>query len=52
MLGSASGIILAVLYRKEGPQKPASEWTEEEDEESGNDNNEIIDNSKIPTFES
>ena len=37
MLGFISGIILAVAYRKEGPQEPVHEWLdeEEEDEESG-----------------
>jgi membrane associated rhomboid family serine protease len=38
MLGFISGIILAVVYRKEGPQQPVYEWIEEEDEENeGND---------------
>jgi membrane associated rhomboid family serine protease len=34
MLGFASGIFLAVLFRNEGPQKPVYEWMEEEEEES------------------
>lgn len=36
MLGFISGIILAVWYRKEGPQKPVQEWPEDDppDEES------------------
>ena len=46
MLGFISGILLAVWYRKEGPQRPVYEWMEEpsstdasedrEDEEDGN----------------
>jgi membrane associated rhomboid family serine protease len=34
MLGFISGIILAVVYRKEGPQEPLYEWLEEENEET------------------
>jgi membrane associated rhomboid family serine protease len=34
MLGFISGIILAVCYRKEGPQQPVYEWLDEEDEEN------------------
>ncbi len=34
MLGFISGIILAVWYRKEGPQQPVYEWLDEEDEEN------------------
>jgi hypothetical protein len=52
MLGFVSGIILAVWYRKEGPQSPVIEWSEEEDEKSGNGNNENADNGKMPTLES
>jgi membrane associated rhomboid family serine protease len=33
MLGAFSGILLAVIYRKEGPQKPVQEWEEEEETE-------------------
>ncbi len=33
MLGFFSGILLAVWYRKEGPQRPVYEWMEEEVEE-------------------
>jgi membrane associated rhomboid family serine protease len=38
MLGFISGIILAVVYRKEGPQQPVYEWPDEEleDEEVKN----------------
>ena len=32
MLGVFAGIVLAVLYRKEGPQMPVKEWEEEEGE--------------------
>jgi membrane associated rhomboid family serine protease len=32
MLGVFSGIILAIWFRKEGPQKPVYEWMEEDDE--------------------
>ena len=35
MLGSFSGAILAVLYRKEGPQKPVYDWMEEDDDTEG-----------------
>lgn len=34
MLGFFSGIILAIHYRDEGPQKPVYEWMDEEDEDS------------------
>jgi membrane associated rhomboid family serine protease len=33
MLGVFSGIVLAVWYRKEGPQRPIYEWMEEEEVE-------------------
>lgn len=33
MLGFFSGIILSVLYRKEGPQAPVYDWMEEEEDE-------------------
>jgi len=33
MLGFFAGIVLAVLYRKEGPQQPEYEWMEEDGEE-------------------
>lgn len=36
MLGFISGIILAVVYRKEGPQEPVHEWLEEEEEDEEN----------------
>jgi membrane associated rhomboid family serine protease len=34
MLGFVSGIILAIWYRNEGPQEPAYEWMDEEEEEN------------------
>jgi membrane associated rhomboid family serine protease len=33
MLGFISGIILAVRFRKEGPQEPVHEWMEEDEED-------------------
>jgi hypothetical protein len=33
MLGFISGIILAITYRKEGPQEPVQEWLDEDEEE-------------------
>ena len=36
MLGFFSGVVLAVWYRNQGPQKPVYEWMEEdEDGEAG-----------------
>lgn len=35
MLGFVSGIILAVWFRNEGPQRPVYEWMEEDEEEIG-----------------
>jgi membrane associated rhomboid family serine protease len=32
MLGFFSGIVLAVIFRKEGPQQPVVEWMDEEEE--------------------
>jgi membrane associated rhomboid family serine protease len=32
MLGFFSGMVLAIIYRNRGPQKPVYEWLEEEDE--------------------
>jgi len=37
MLGFFSGITLAILYRKEGPQAPVYEWLDEEEEERDGD---------------
>lgn len=33
MLGFLSGIILAIWYRKQGPQEPVPDWLEEEEED-------------------
>jgi membrane associated rhomboid family serine protease len=33
MLGFFSGVVLAVVYRKEGPQRPVYEWMEEDEAE-------------------
>jgi membrane associated rhomboid family serine protease len=42
MLGFFSGVLLAVMFRNQGPQKPVYKWMEEEEEESGgNENKEI-----------
>jgi len=35
MLGFVSGIMLAVWFRNEGPQRPVYEWMEEDEEEIG-----------------
>jgi len=35
MLGFVSGIVLAIWYRKEGPQMPVYEWLEEREEVEG-----------------
>ena len=35
MLGAFSGILLAVIFRKQGPQMPVKEWEEESEEEAG-----------------
>jgi membrane associated rhomboid family serine protease len=40
MLGSFSGVILAVWYRNKGPQKPADEWMEEEEEKEAEEEEE------------
>ena len=37
MLGFISGIILAVWFRNEGPQRPVYEWMDEDDEEKGSE---------------
>jgi membrane associated rhomboid family serine protease len=42
MLGVFAGILLSILFRKEGPQKPVYEWMEEEQE-----NNEPAQNEQI-----
>lgn len=35
MLGFFSGVVLSLWYRKEGPQRPVSEWMDEEEGEPG-----------------
>jgi hypothetical protein len=35
MLGFFSGILLAVWYRKEGPQEPVPEWMDDEEDVTG-----------------
>jgi membrane associated rhomboid family serine protease len=35
MLGFFSGVLLAVWFRDQGPQRPVYEWMEEDEEESG-----------------
>ena len=50
MLGFFSGIVLAVYYRKEGPQKPVYEWMQEEEvghHESINESDETDQNRNI-----
>jgi membrane associated rhomboid family serine protease len=47
MLGAFSGIVLAIWYRKEGPQMPVYEWMEEKDEDKENSEEEENDNNKI-----
>jgi membrane associated rhomboid family serine protease len=37
MLGFFSGIMLAIYYRKEGPQEPVYEWLQEEESETDSD---------------
>ncbi|NSW94839.1 MAG: rhomboid family intramembrane serine protease [Bacteroidales bacterium] len=41
MLGFISGIFLAIIYRKVGPQEPVYEWMMEEEEEEKGSKNEI-----------
>lgn len=40
LMGLVSGTILAVYYRKSGPQRPAYQWEEEDDDEPENVNDE------------
>lgn len=47
MLGVFSGIVLAIWYRKEGPQMPVYEWMEEEDEAEEKSEEEKNDSNKI-----
>jgi len=48
MLGFVSGIILAIRYRKEGPQEPVYEWMEEPDTEPDDLNDLHYGNKKHP----
>ena len=34
--GLLTGVVLAIIYRHQGPQKPVKVWEEEEEEETGN----------------
>jgi hypothetical protein len=45
MLGFFSGVVLAVWYRNQGPQKPVFEWMEDDEvgEEEEGENGEIGD---------
>ncbi|MCA1757891.1 MAG: rhomboid family intramembrane serine protease [Bacteroidales bacterium] len=49
MLGAVTGVILALWYRNEGPQRPVPEWMNETDEEiyQNQEGNSIDDNSDI-----
>ena len=38
LYGSISGLALAVIYRKEGPQKKIPSWMEEEDDDTSDEN--------------
>lgn len=50
MLGVFSGIVLAVWYRKEGPQMPVYEWMEENEEAEEKDETKNDDSNKIHNF--
>ena len=41
MLGFFSGIVLAIWFRKEGPQNPVYDWMVEEEEETGREGEEV-----------
>ena len=43
LAGAVSGVLLAVVYRKEGPQKPSEIW-DEEDENSTDENDNWMEN--------
>ncbi len=47
MLGFFSGIILAVVYRKQGPQKPVYEWLDEDEPSEQEDELRINENVKL-----
>jgi membrane associated rhomboid family serine protease len=40
LMGSLAGIVLAVFYRREGPQREKYDWEEEEDEDENEDTEE------------
>jgi hypothetical protein len=40
MLGFVSGIILAVWFKNEGPQRPVYDWMEEDEDENGSNGEE------------
>lgn len=42
MAGGITGVLLAVIYRRQGPQKPVKEW--EDDDENEEDEAEYQDN--------
>ena len=55
MVGAFSGVILAILYRKEGPQQPKYEWMDDDEpepeiasESETNSETEDYDVSKLP----
>ena len=41
MLGAAAGVILAIWYRHEGPQKPVPFYERDEENEAGEDAGEV-----------
>jgi membrane associated rhomboid family serine protease len=41
MLGFFSGILLTVIYRNEGPQRPVYQWMDEEEDDEGEGQNEF-----------
>ena len=42
LAGAASGILLAIIYRKQGPQKPVKIWEEEDENESYDEEEEDV----------
>ncbi len=47
MLGAGAGLILAILYRKEGPQRKLPDWYYEEDDDAGVDYGEESDSESM-----
>ena len=43
LAGALSGLFLAILFRKQGPQKPPVVWEGEEEEETGENMNGNVD---------